>query len=218
MYLLRRVLFLSAALRFGLFAGGGGSATPSGISAQSAAPDLTSHFVFHPLAIHPNAGTPPVLMNFVADGPNQGGVPCIDCVNGASSGDNVGMTGPSSYTFPRTSFGSMRYRLRTFPIKESARLRGRSLPARKRSIVWRHANAPERGWFRALCGCSQSSEILRARRLDRKVCLREKLRLGSRAASVRVARRLGRSVFVADDHLGDEVVEEAGCDDAVDFA
>lgn len=98
MYLLRRILFLSAALAFSACsAAGGGNATPAGISAQSAAPDLTSHFVFHPLAIHPNAGTPAVLMNFVADGPNQGGVPCINCVNGASTGDNVGMTGPSSY-------------------------------------------------------------------------------------------------------------------------
>ncbi len=41
-------------------------------------------------------------MNFVADGPNQAGVPCIDCVNGASNSDNVGMTGPSSYV--RTNF------------------------------------------------------------------------------------------------------------------
>lgn len=41
-------------------------------------------------------------MNFIANGPNQGGVPCINCVNGASSGDNVGMTGPSSYVLSNT--------------------------------------------------------------------------------------------------------------------
>jgi hypothetical protein len=53
--------------------------------------------VFQPLTIHPNAGARAFLMNFVANGPNQGGVPCINCVNGASTGDNIGMTGPSSY-------------------------------------------------------------------------------------------------------------------------
>jgi hypothetical protein len=37
------------------------------------------------------------LINFVSDGPAQGGVPCINCVNGASSSDNIGLTGPSSY-------------------------------------------------------------------------------------------------------------------------
>jgi hypothetical protein len=37
------------------------------------------------------------LINFVSDGPAQGGVPCINCVGGASSSDNIGLTGPSSY-------------------------------------------------------------------------------------------------------------------------
>lgn len=53
--------------------------------------------VFRKLSIRPRVGAPPILINFVANGPNQGGVPCINCVNGASSSDNVGMTGPSSY-------------------------------------------------------------------------------------------------------------------------
>ncbi len=42
------------------------------------------------------------MMNFVASGPNQGGVPCIDCVYGASSSDNIGLTGPSSYVLSNT--------------------------------------------------------------------------------------------------------------------
>jgi hypothetical protein len=49
------------------------------------------------LSFSPNAKATPVLINFVSDGPAQGGVPCIDCVSGASSSDNVGLTGPSSY-------------------------------------------------------------------------------------------------------------------------
>ena len=51
------------------------------------------------LSFRPNAKSSPVLINFVSNGPAQGGVPCIDCVNGASSGDNVGLTGPSSYVY-----------------------------------------------------------------------------------------------------------------------
>jgi len=49
------------------------------------------------LSFSPNAKSSPVLINFVSDGPAQGGVPCINCVNGASSSDNIGLTGPSSY-------------------------------------------------------------------------------------------------------------------------
>jgi hypothetical protein len=49
------------------------------------------------LSFSPNAKASPVLINFVSDGPAQGGVPCINCVNGASSSDNIGLTGPSSY-------------------------------------------------------------------------------------------------------------------------
>lgn len=55
--------------------------------------------VMHKLSIRPNAGSPPILINFVANGPAQGGVPCINCVDGASSSDNIGMTGPSSFVF-----------------------------------------------------------------------------------------------------------------------
>lgn len=53
--------------------------------------------VIQKLTIHPQAGLPAILMNFVSNGPAQGGVPCITCVSGASSSDNVGLTGPSSY-------------------------------------------------------------------------------------------------------------------------
>ncbi|MBV8068079.1 MAG: hypothetical protein JO113_08870 [Candidatus Eremiobacteraeota bacterium] len=49
------------------------------------------------LSIHPKGGVPAILINFLANGPNQAGVPCIDCVNGASTQDNVGLTGPQNY-------------------------------------------------------------------------------------------------------------------------
>jgi hypothetical protein len=80
-----------------------GGATPSTGSQQTlSAPNDNGREVFRPLAIHPAAGARAFLMNFVANGPNQGGVPCIDCVNGASTGDNIGMTGPSSYVLAGT--------------------------------------------------------------------------------------------------------------------
>ena len=86
----------------------GGMATPSAESptaSQAAtlnaildsAPEVAGgRELFKKIAVPSAAGTP-ILINFLADGPNQGGVPCIDCVYGASSGDNIGMTGPSSY-------------------------------------------------------------------------------------------------------------------------
>ena len=117
-------------------------------------------------------------MNFVADGPNQGGVPCIDCVNGASSSDNVGMTGPSSYV--RTNF-VWQYAISFTDISYKGKCKVTwTIAAGKKTIdtFRRHAQSYERGWFRALRACSEPSEILGPRSPDRKVCLREKLRLG----------------------------------------
>jgi len=74
--------------------GTSGTTPPAGGSASAAG---GGHFIFRSIAIHPQASSPETLMNFVSDGPAQGGVPCIDCVNGASSSDNIGLTGPSSY-------------------------------------------------------------------------------------------------------------------------
>ena len=77
-----------------------GGATPAMSSNSSAsAPAAGGHLVFRKLPISPNAGSRSILLNFVANGPAQGGVPCIGCVNGATSNDNIGMTGPSSYVF-----------------------------------------------------------------------------------------------------------------------
>lgn len=62
------------------------------------APEVTGgRELFRKLPIHPNAIVPAILINFVSNGPAQGGVPCISCVNGAQTNDNVGLTGPSSY-------------------------------------------------------------------------------------------------------------------------
>ncbi len=67
-------------------------------SALNSAPQVTGgHEIFRKLSIQPDAGAPATLMNFVSNGPAQGGVPCIACVSGASSNDTVGLTGPSSY-------------------------------------------------------------------------------------------------------------------------
>ncbi|HZV76267.1 MAG TPA: hypothetical protein VFF63_00755 [Candidatus Babeliales bacterium] len=77
--------------------GTSGNTTPPATGASSAATTAGGHFIFRSISIHPQASSPETLINFVSDGPAQGGVPCIDCVNGASSSDNIGLTGPSSY-------------------------------------------------------------------------------------------------------------------------
>jgi hypothetical protein len=77
------------------------SQTPSAqiaLAALDSAPEVSGgREVTRKLSFSPNAKSTPVLINFVSDGPAQGGVPCIDCVSGASSSDNIGLTGPSSY-------------------------------------------------------------------------------------------------------------------------
>ena len=109
---LRCFLILALATMLGACstASGGGATTPAvaadrGASAGAtvdavldSAPEVGGgHLVFQKTSIRPDANAPAFLINFVTDGPNQGGVPCINCVNGASSSDNVGMTGPTSY-------------------------------------------------------------------------------------------------------------------------
>ncbi|MBV8532078.1 MAG: hypothetical protein JO104_12240 [Candidatus Eremiobacteraeota bacterium] len=71
----------------------------SGLDAVlDSAPQVTGGYeITRKLGIHPSAGSPAILINFVSNGPAQGGVPCISCVSGASSNDNIGLTGPSSY-------------------------------------------------------------------------------------------------------------------------
>jgi hypothetical protein len=103
--------FLVLSLALGLAACGGGAQAPTpSVGATEAtapasigaildsAPEVSGgREAFQKIPIRPAAGAPALLMNFVSDGPAQGGVPCIDCVNGASTGDNIGLTGPSSY-------------------------------------------------------------------------------------------------------------------------
>lgn len=100
----RRGFFLSLALAMVACAGLGQNATPSFGEERTVSSQSTLHgvFVFQKAAIRPDAGAPALMMNFIANGPNQGGVPCIDCVSGASSSDNVGLTGPSSYVLSNT--------------------------------------------------------------------------------------------------------------------
>lgn len=73
-------------------------APPADIAAVlDSAPQAVGHAVIRKLSIHANPNSPAWLMNFVSNGPAQSGVPCIACVNGAQSKDNIGLTGPSSY-------------------------------------------------------------------------------------------------------------------------
>jgi hypothetical protein len=89
----RHVLFLSLVALVACSSPTQGGATPSIVQTNSA----SGHEVFQKLSIRPNANLPATLINFVSNGPAQGGVPCINCVTGAQTHDNVGLSGPSSY-------------------------------------------------------------------------------------------------------------------------
>ena len=106
----RAVVTIAVAMLAGCSPATGGGTMPSPVSAQSAsaksgidavldsAPEANGgSMIFRKMAMHPDAKAPAWLMNFVAAGPNQGGVPCIGCVNGASTSYSVGMTGPTNY-------------------------------------------------------------------------------------------------------------------------
>ena len=73
--------------------------TRTALAALDSAPILINpgHEVIRRLSIHPNAKSMPFLINFVSGGEAQGGVPCVSCVSGAQTKDNVGLTGPDSY-------------------------------------------------------------------------------------------------------------------------
>jgi hypothetical protein len=99
----------------GCFATGSAGTTPAIGAAQTigaqtslaatldSAPEATGgHLIFRKISIRPDAKAPALMMNFVANGPAQGGVPCIGCVNGATTSDNIGLTGPSSYVLGGT--------------------------------------------------------------------------------------------------------------------
>jgi hypothetical protein len=90
---------LSLALALAACGGTAQTVTAPAVGAQTAAaqPAGSGQLIFRKMDIKPDAAAPALIMNFIATGPNQGGVPCINCVYGASSADNVGLTGPSSY-------------------------------------------------------------------------------------------------------------------------
>jgi hypothetical protein len=74
------------------------SADQIAAAALDSAPEVSGgREITRGLSFSPNAKSSPILINFVSDGPAQGGVPCINCVDDASSSDNIGLTGPSSY-------------------------------------------------------------------------------------------------------------------------
>ncbi len=129
----RRCFALSAvALLLAACSGGlGGTSTPSASSAQSdvssaassvsddvalstrtamaaldAAPLVSgpSREVTRRLPIQSSAKGPAFLIDFVEAGLAQGGVPCITCVDGASTQDNIGLTGPVSYVPKKTEW------------------------------------------------------------------------------------------------------------------
>ncbi len=94
---IRRVFFFSLVAALAACSGTGNSATVPATGLDNA-PQAGAHYeVFRKLSVTPDAGSPATLMNFVSNGPAQGGVPCIGCVSGASSKDTIGLTGPSSY-------------------------------------------------------------------------------------------------------------------------
>jgi hypothetical protein len=73
--------------------------TQTAMAALDSAPLVSgpSRVVTRRLPIHYSAKGPAFLIAFVAAGEAIGGVPCIDCVDDATSGDNIGLTGPINY-------------------------------------------------------------------------------------------------------------------------
>jgi hypothetical protein len=57
-----------------------------------------------PVSVSPDAAAPTVLANFAAAGPAQGGVPCFNCVSGAQTTFNIGLTGPNNYVVPAPTY------------------------------------------------------------------------------------------------------------------
>lgn len=57
-----------------------------------------------PVPVRPDAAAPTVLANFVAAGPAQSGVPCFNCVSGAQTTFNIGLTGPYNYVTPAPTY------------------------------------------------------------------------------------------------------------------
>jgi hypothetical protein len=79
------------------------SAVQSVDAVLDSAPEVAGgRILMKKISVQPDAKAPPILINFVANGPAQGGLPCISCVNGASTNDNIGLTGPSSYVLSNT--------------------------------------------------------------------------------------------------------------------
>lgn len=77
-------------------ANSGASAVPVSAPVDGTSFASPSRILFHPLAFTPNA-TQAILLDFVATGPAQSGVPCVSCVQGVSGGDSIGLTGPSNF-------------------------------------------------------------------------------------------------------------------------
>ncbi len=73
----------------------GSQAVPVAAPVDGASFAAPSRVLFRPLAFTPHAAQA-ILLDFVATGPAQGGVPCTGCVEGVSNGDSVGLTGPSN--------------------------------------------------------------------------------------------------------------------------
>jgi len=111
MLLFRRSLIVCGLVALAGCGGISGASTPSSLpDAQTAsggssidaildsAPEVSgARFAMHKIQVSAKRKLPGFLINFVADGPSQGGVPCASCVNGASTSNTLGLTGPSSY-------------------------------------------------------------------------------------------------------------------------
>jgi hypothetical protein len=80
------------------FAADDAALSPAIREALDSAPSVTGgRAAMRPLSFHPDAAAPAFLMSWVGAGEAQGGVPCIDCVAGAQTGDNMGVTGAGNY-------------------------------------------------------------------------------------------------------------------------
>lgn len=99
MFLRARRLAVPALVAFSLSACssiGSNSATPA-LSNQANATGVHVLFRKSTIDMSKAPASTPFLISFVEAGVAQGGVPCINCVSGAQTGDNIGLTGPGNY-------------------------------------------------------------------------------------------------------------------------
>lgn len=75
--------------------------TQTALAALDSAPAVRDEpgiaWIRFPVPVRPDASAPAFIISFVEAGLAQTGVPCFNCVSGAQTSNNIGLTGPYNY-------------------------------------------------------------------------------------------------------------------------